>query len=123
MEPKTIARAVAVGRVGFGLAMIAAPGRVAHSWVGDHADNPSSHVLVRGFGARDLALGAGALAALASGDGVRPWLVAATAGDLADLAATLVGGSALPRSGLIGTAALAGGAAALGAWLSAQDDW
>ncbi len=121
MEPKTIAQGVAAGRVAFGVAMLAVPGRIASSWVGPRADNPSGHVIVRGFGARDVALGVGALAALQRGEGVRPWLIAATAGDLSDMVATAVGGRELPRNGLIGTAVLAGAAAGVGAWLSAQD--
>jgi hypothetical protein len=75
-----------------------------------------------GLGARDLALGGGTLAAL-SGGGARPWLVASAGADLGDLLATLRHAGDLPASSVASLVAIAGGAAAAGAWLSAQDAW
>ncbi|MBA3262880.1 MAG: hypothetical protein H0T69_10525, partial [Thermoleophilaceae bacterium] len=47
-----------------------------------------------------------------------PWLVAAAACDLVDVAATLAAGEALPRQARVGTVALAGLSAVAGAALA-----
>jgi hypothetical protein len=122
MDPRTIARAVAVGRLGFGAGLVAFPGFFASRWVGSDGDSAGARTLAMGLGARDLALGGGALAALANG-GARPWIIGSTAGDIGDLVATLRHRRDLPSASVAMIAVLAGGAAATGAWLSAQDDW
>ncbi len=58
------ATAVAVSRVGVGVVAFAAPALVSRSWVGGAGGGPSSRVLGRALGGRDLALGLGALATL-----------------------------------------------------------
>ena len=110
--------AFAVGRLAFGAALVAAPGRTASGWLGDDSARPGTKVAVRGLGARDLALSAGVLAAAPGGD-LRPWLAACVGCDLSDIAATLAAGDALPERARIGTVALAGAAAAAGGALLA----
>ena len=109
----------AAGRMAFGLALIALPERVGASWLGTAGTQPAVHVALRGLGARDIGLAAGAAWAASSEGAVRPWLVATVAGDLADLAATLAAGDAVPSRARSGTLALAGASALVGAALTA----
>ena len=75
------------------------------------------------LGARDLALGAGVTWALGGRKrDVKPWLYAAAAADLADFAGTLRYRAGLPSASVVGTAALAGAAAAAGLWLAGELD-
>lgn len=122
MEPRTIARVIAAGRLGFGALLVGAPGVAARSWVGAAGDTAGAQTVATGLGARDLALAAGVLASLERG-GARPWLIASAFADLGDLAATLRFRRDIPASSVAALIAIAGGAAAVGAWLSAQDDW
>ena len=108
-------------RIAYALALLTAPGRVARPWVGSDAGRPAAAVGMRGLGARDLALAAGAAWAAHTGGTARGWLVACGAGDAVDLAATLVAdGEALPKRAKPATTAAAGSfgiaAAALAAW-------
>ena len=112
MNAALTARLVAAGRIGFGLALIVSPGRVTALWLGGDADRAGTQVVTRGLGARDLALGVGALAAPESA--LWPWVAAAIVADTADLVATVAAGDSLPLTGRILTGALASGAAALG---------
>jgi hypothetical protein len=122
MDPKTLARAIAIGRLGFGALLVAAPELLARRWVGADGGRTGTQVMAMGLGARDLALGGGTLATL-SGGGARPWLVASAAADAGDLFATLRHRRDLPAASVAMLVAIAGGAAAAGAWLSAQDAW
>ncbi|HJZ25265.1 MAG TPA: hypothetical protein VJ370_03220, partial [Streptosporangiaceae bacterium] len=58
------ATAVAAGRVALGVTALAWPAVPARPWVGPAADGVAARVFGRALGARDLALGLGALAAL-----------------------------------------------------------
>jgi hypothetical protein len=58
------ATTVAVGRVALGMTALAWPAVPARPWVGASADNVAATVFGRALGARDVALGLGALAAL-----------------------------------------------------------
>jgi hypothetical protein len=108
----------AVGRIAFGLGLIAAPARVASRWVGAVAERPSAQVAIRGLGARDVVLATGALVAATRGGAVRPWLVGCVAGDIVDTAATLAAGDTVPDRARWGTVALAGGTAIAGTALA-----
>jgi hypothetical protein len=112
MDARTLSRTIAAGRLGFGLALIAAPERFTSVWLGRDAGRPGTQVATRGLGARDLALAAGALAA--SGSGLRPWVAAAVVGDTADLIATVQAGDSIPLAGRIIVGSLAASATALG---------
>jgi hypothetical protein len=122
MEPRTIARTIAAGRVGFGAFLLAAPGVAAGSWVGADGASAGARTIATGVGARDLALGAGVLSALERG-GARPWVLASAVADLGDLAGTLRFRRHLPALSVAALIAIAGGAAAAGFWLAAQEDW
>jgi hypothetical protein len=113
ISASALARGIALGRLGFGVALLGAPQRATGPWLGADASRPATAVAVRGLGARDLALGAGTLAC--RNEDLRHWVAASLIGDLADLTATLAAGDALPRSGRLLVGGLAAGAAALGA--------
>jgi hypothetical protein len=108
MNAAHVARLVAAGRIGFGIALVAAPERVTSPWLGSDAGHVGTQVVTRGLGARDVALGVGAL--LAPSSQLRPWVAAAIAADAADLGGTLAAGDALPLAGraLVGAVASAG---------------
>src|SRR3954465_7670010 len=109
----TVAKAIGAGRAALGAALLLAPDLVTSRWLGDSREATS--VLARGLGARDVVIGAGTL----TGD--RGWVLAGVGAHLADLYASGTA-SGLPRGGRLGTVALAGGAALLGAWLATQLD-
>ena len=75
------ATAVAAGRVALGVTALAWPSVPARPWVGAAADGVAARVFGRALGARDLALGLGALAALqgpgAEAGSARAWVAAA----------------------------------------------
>jgi hypothetical protein len=122
LKSKNTVLGFALGRVAFGAGLIAAPGSVASRWLGPDAARPGAGVAIRALGARDIALAAGAASAAQRGEPTRPWLIGCAACDLCDLAATLAAGDGIPARGRWGTAALAGGAAALGIALAVAAD-
>jgi hypothetical protein len=107
------ARVVALGRIGFGLALVLAPGTVTAGWLGEDSARAGTQVATRGLGARDIALGAGALVAPRAQ--LRPWMAAAILADAADLVSTVGAGSGIPLAGRVLVGALASGGVALGA--------
>ena len=113
------AMAVAAGRVGLGLAALAWPSVPARPWVGSSADELGPRVLGRALGARDLALGLGALAAARTApSGARSagaWYAAGALSDALDVAVTTAAWPRLPRGTRWLVAASAGGAAIAGA--------
>lgn len=111
-----IARALGAGRALLGAALLVAPDLVTVRWVGADAASPAGRVLARGLGGRDVVLGAAAALTAGSPAGAG-WIAGGVAADVADLLATTALGAGTPRGGRLGTAALAGGSAALGAWL------
>lgn len=103
--------ALAAGRIAFGVALAAAPGRVGTSWIGKDARRTPPQVPIRGLGVRDVAVGGGIVAAALGGDDLRPWLAGCAAADLADVAAILAAGDGVPGRARAGTLAIAGGSA------------
>jgi hypothetical protein len=73
---------------------------------------------MRGLAIRDLAVALGAIDALRRDGAAAPWLVAAAACDVADIAISLVAGDSLPERARWGTPVLAGASAAVGAGLA-----
>jgi len=122
MQPRTIAKQVAYGRIAIGAALLVKPDLVTARWLGPVARTPGGQVLAVAFGARDLAVGAGAAYALHSGRSARPWLLAATFTDAADAIATFAARRSLPSPGGPGTVALASVSAALGVWTASRLD-
>src|SRR4051794_41972597 len=72
-------------RVAYGVALIAAPERLALRWLGPAAGTPPAQVPLRGLGAREIAIHGAAIAAATRDLPLRPFLAAGVAGDLAGL--------------------------------------
>jgi hypothetical protein len=112
------ATAVAAGRVALGVTALAWPWVPARPWVGAAADDVAARVFGRALGARDLALGLGALAALqgpAAGAGsARAWVAAGALSDALDVMASVKSWPELPRFTRWLVAVSAGGAALAG---------
>jgi hypothetical protein len=94
MEARELALWHARGRQLLGAAFVLAPGLAGRAWIGSDARRRPVKVLARAFGARDLAIGLGAVIALA--------------------------GSSIPRAIRWPSVALGAGSAALGALLAPQ---
>jgi hypothetical protein len=114
---RAIAGALAVNRVLFGIGYVVAPRRTGERWIGKTARRPGADVVTRALGARDLVLGAGALAALARSQRreARGWFAAHAVADATDLLATLLARDELPRSGFRFATAMAAGSTAIAA--------
>ena len=121
MDLSTIARVAGASRVAIGAALLSAPGLVGKPWVGDVSERPAAQIAIAGLGARDLVIGAGTLWTLGGRKrGVGPWLIAAGLADAADLTGAFRFRKGLSTASIAGTAALAGGSAALHAWLQSE---
>lgn len=114
--------AVLVLRVSYGVALIAAPRRLALRWLGEAANDAPVQVPLRGLGAREAVLHAGALVALRNRAALRPWLAASIAGDLTDVIATAVGRRRLPAGSPLATLAVGGGSALVSLLLAGAVD-
>jgi hypothetical protein len=116
---RSAATAVAAGRVALGVAALAWPSVPARPWVGSSADELGAQVFGRALGARDLALGLGALAAARKAPGepgsAGMWFAAGALSDALDVAVTAGAWPRLPRFTRWLVAASAGGAAVAGA--------
>lgn len=101
-------------RIAYGLALLAAPAKVAgNRWLGPGAREAAAQVSLRGLGAREVGLHGLALAGILRGSPVRPLLAASVAGDLSDIASTAISRDGLPDGSASATAAVAGGSALL----------
>jgi hypothetical protein len=113
------AMAVAAGRVALGVAALTWPSVPGRPWVGASADELGAQVFARALGARDVALGLGALAATRKApSGPRQaaaWYAAGALSDALDFAITAAQWPRLPRTTRWLVAASAGGAAIVGA--------
>ncbi len=112
-------RAVAAGRVVLGVTALARPAVPARPWVGEKASGGvAAKVFGRALGARDLALGLGALAAL-DGPAADPssaslWVAAGALSDALDVAVSAASWRELPRLTRWLVVASASGAAVIG---------
>jgi len=110
---------MSAGRAALGAAVLAAPARVTARWLGEeNARLPVVRDLAISLGARDVALGLAGL--LTVGDRrLGPRVIAACAAvDAADVVGTVLARRHLPRAGALGTVAVAGAAALVGAVLA-----
>src|ERR1044072_4526408 len=95
---------LALGRLALGAAL----SQVGTGWVGEDAQRPTVSVMMRGLGARDMALALGTLGALRNGGPLKPWLIGASLADATDLVATVGAGKAIPAQGRAAIVVLAG---------------
>ena len=98
------------------------PDVVTRPWIGKAGDTTGARVLSAGFGARDIAIGAGTAHALLNGESPRPWLLAGAFTDAVDCFATIAGRRSLPPFGVVAIGALAGSGAAVGLWVARELD-
>ena len=122
MESRDIATAIARGRIAIGAAALAAPGLASRVMLGSNGSRPGTKLFARMLGGRDAALGLGVVIALDRGAPVRGWLEASALADAIDLVGCLIARDEMPSTAFATTAALAGGAALAGIWLSRQLD-
>ena len=113
------ATAVAAGRVAIGVTALAWPSVPSRPWVGAASDDLAAQVFGRALGARDVALGLGALAALrrtqAEPGSAGAWVAAGALSDALDVVASLSSWRRLPRTGRWLVAGSAAAAALFGA--------
>jgi len=114
MDHRQVVRILSALRVTIGATLLVAPGAAGRRWIGEPARDPRVKAVLRGLGARDLALGLGALRALDQGAPARGWVQLAAVGDLADAASGLLAARRLGPVRALGTVLTAGAAGALG---------
>jgi hypothetical protein len=121
VSPRRGAWLLAAGRVVLGASILAAPEKITAQWLGEENAKHAAVVdLARGLAVRDVALGAAVLWTLDDAT-IGPRMQAACAvADSVDTVATLLARADLPRKGVIGTVAVAAGAALAGFYLSHQ---
>jgi hypothetical protein len=113
--------AVLALRAAYGVALIAAPERLARRWLGPSAATGPTQVPLRALGMRELLIHGGALVAIATSDAdPKPFLYASIAGDLSDIAATLAARRELPSGSPVATIVVAGASAALSAVVASR---
>lgn len=118
MRARNAVRALAAGRVAFGVAFLAAPALTGRGWIGDDAERPGTQVMIRALGIRDLILGMLTLhVAHRPGVGYRTVATCAAA-DLVDFGATFAAREHLPPAAATGAMAMAGTAALSGVALA-----
>ncbi len=116
MEPRSLARTLALGRMAFGTTMVLAPRLV----IDRQRQAPGPVVwFVRAFGIRDVAIGAGTFRALGGpSGGEADWVALSAITDAADAVAAVVFGRDLDRRLRAVTLAMAV-PAAVGGWKAA----
>lgn len=124
LTPVNVARALGLGRVAVGIAIMAAPARMGESWLGADGTTPGAQVALRGLGIRDVLIGMAQVHTAADPERGYRWARTASLGDAVDLAATLAASKHLPRSGVLSIGVVASGAAVSGVvvsrWMQAE---
>lgn len=121
MDEATLAITLSRMRIAIGVTALAFPQLAPPALAGRKAAGIEPY-LSRMLGARDLALGLGAVIALDRGAPVRGWLEGAAVSDAVDAVATLLARRHLTPLAVKATVAFAGGAAVAGAYLSRRLD-
>ena len=98
---RVMAGGLAVNRMAFGVNYVLRPESAGPSWIGRGARKPATKVMTRSQGIRDVALGGGALLALARGQSqeARVWVAGHALADAVDFAVTWAARDDLPRRG------------------------
>jgi hypothetical protein len=115
-QAKLAGSVLAAVRAAIGLGAWLAPSVMLRPWVGEPTSSEAGGKLIaRSLGARDLALGAGALLAQRHDGPTRGWIEAGALADAGDLGATLIAFPRLPRRTRWGILGLIAGAVVAGA--------
>lgn len=124
ITPVNAARAIGLGRVAVGLALLAVPARAGEGWIGADGTTAGAQVALRGLGIRDVLIGMAQVHTAADPERGYRWARTASLGDAVDLVATLAAAKHLPRSGVATIGVVATGAAVSGVvvsrWLQAE---
>lgn len=115
MDHRQLVRILSAGRVVVGASLVIAPGLIGRSWVGEDGSSTGTKLAFRTMGIRDLALGAGTLHALATGEPARSWVLLSAISDAVDATATLIAFRRLPLRASLPALVTASTAAAVGA--------
>jgi hypothetical protein len=112
---RLLAGGLAANRILFGASYLARPRNAGQSWIGRAARKPGAQVIVRSQAARDIALGAGALWALARRPDAdaRAWMLAHALSDGVDTAVTWAARDRLPKRRARLALVVAGGSTAV----------
>ena len=110
IAPRDAARGIALGRVAFGIGMIAAP-KLMSGWLGTSAEEPATQVAIRAVGIRDLILGAITLHTVSHPEVGPRWVAMCGLADATDAVASALAKDSLPRNGFLGGVAIGGGTA------------
>jgi hypothetical protein len=121
-DARRYTRWIAGLRVAIGVTAMVAPGVVTRPWLGRDVNRPPDRLLVRSVGARDAALGLGAIFAMDRGGPVRAWLEAGGLADAGDLLGALLAFRSLPRLGRWSLLAATSGAVAAAGVLAPSVD-
>ena len=106
MNERDLARTLGLVRTAIGVVSFLAPTKTMRAWIGREAKPYPTNMVLRGFAARDAAIGIGLLAALENDGPVRGWLEASALSDLGDAIGTIASWKDLPglrRLLLLGT--------------------
>ena len=117
-----MAQGVAAGRIAFGLGFMLMPGLTGKLWIGGDASRPAVKVLTQAIGARDLAMGMGALMAMSQGKPARGWMEGIALTDAADFVWGVIARDRIPPVARMALLALAGGSAAQAAYAATGVD-
>jgi hypothetical protein len=123
MSARPFAIALALNHVSYGARMVLQPEEAGKIWVGKRAaKRAQTQLFARALGARDVALGLGALRALQKRDAAasRAWMAANALADGTDMVATLIAKDDLPRGAFAFALSVAGVSTAIGAWSAAS---
>jgi hypothetical protein len=117
-----MARSVAGARIAFGIAFMTMPGWTGRVWIGRDADRPAVKLLTQAIGARDLAMGLGAVIAMSRDAPARGWFEAISLTDALDFACALAAGDRIPPLSRANVLVLAGGSALQAAYAATGVD-
>ncbi len=109
----------ALGRILFGVAALVAPAPAGRALAGEGGAASDAKAFLRGMGGREIGLGLGLLAALRTGERVRPWLIAGVLADSGDIAGVAGAWPYMPPAKRWLGLAMAGAAAFFGTTLLA----
>jgi hypothetical protein len=122
VEDETLAMSLARLRTAIGIAAVVAPRLATRTMRRGRGSDGIAPLFARMLGARDIALGMGAVIALDRGKPVRGWLEAAALTDTADCVACALAREEMPPSAFGAAAGLGAASAILGIVLSRRLD-
>jgi hypothetical protein len=120
MNERDVAKYLAGGRAAIGILLLLFPRWASRAVWGEAGTSPAAAFFCRLAGARDVILGAGALAAADADGGIRPWMTYGAAADAADAVATLLAYRHLPKRKRFALLAAAAGSSATGGYLASR---